>query len=133
VTPCGGAVVLDLASLGRATASVLCGDGRVRTTTDGGDDWPTAFTVEGAMAFSLLPNGRGAIAGTADGCDGTSVTGLVGGSPRTRGCVEDAEPVPGAVTVSVTDGSVWLVAGDAAYTASEADGRWTRTKGSVRP
>lgn len=132
VTPCGKAVVLDLASLGRDTASVLCGDGRVRTTTDGGDRWPTAFTVEGALALTLLPNGRGALAGPADDCEGTRVTALVGGTPKDSTCIKDAEATPGRVALSVTDDAVWLVAGDAVYTASEAAGRWTKAKGSVR-
>ena len=132
VAPCGKAVVLDLASLGRDTATVLCGDGRVRTTSDGGDRWPTAFTVDGALAFSLLPNGRGAIAAQADDCAGTRVSALVGGTPEDSICIKDAEPTPGAVSISVTDGAVWLVAGDAVYTASDAAGRWTKAKGSVR-
>lgn len=133
VTPCGKAVVLDLASLGRATASVLCGDGRVRTTTDGGDKWSTAFTAKGALAFSLLSNGRGAVASLADDCDGTSVIALVEGSPEGTTCVEGADAAPGAVAISVTGDAAWLVAGDAAYTASEVGGRWTRAKGAVGP
>ncbi|HET6968517.1 MAG TPA: hypothetical protein VFI44_09580 [Ornithinibacter sp.] len=132
VTPCGKAAVLDLASLGRATASVLCGDGRVRTTTDGGDQWPTAFTAKGALAFSLLPNGRGAVASLADGCEGTSVITLVEGSPDGTTCVEGAAAAPGAVAISVTADAAWLVAGDAAFTASEVGGRWTQAKGDVR-
>ena len=132
VTPCGKVAVLDLASLGRETASVLCGDGRVRTTTDGGDEWPTAFTARGALAFSLLPDGRGAVASLADDCEGTRVIALVEGSPDGTTCVEGAEAAPGAVAISVTADAAWLVAGDAAFTASEVGGRWTQAKGDVR-
>jgi len=133
VTPCGRAIVLDLASRGRFTATVLCGDGKVRTTTDGGDTWPTAFTAKGSLALALLSSGRGAIAARADDCDGVLVTALVGGSPADGTCVDGADATPGGVAVSVTDGAAWLVAGDAVYTASDAGSRWTRTKGSVRP
>ena len=132
VAPCGRAVVLDLASLGRFTATALCGDGKVRTTGDGGDTWPTAFSAKGSLALALLPSGRGAIAARADGCDGVQVTALVGGSPADRRCVAGADATPGRVAVAVTDGAAWLVAGDAVYTASDPAGRWARTKGSVR-
>lgn len=131
VTPCGKAAVLDLASLGRQAASVLCGDGRVRTTTDGGKKWPTAFTAEKALAFALLPDGRGALAARSDGCDGVTVTALVGGAPDKSTCVAGAAATPGQVAISVTDGAAWLVAGDAAYTASEVTGPWKRAKGKV--
>ena len=131
VTPCGKAVVLDLASLGRETASVVCGDGRVRTTGNGGDSWPTAFRIEGALAFSLAPSGRGAVAARDADCDGTTVVPLTGGAPQESTCVEGASATPGQVAVSVTDGASWLLAGDEVFTAPSQRGPWTKAKGSV--
>ena len=131
MTPCGRGAVLDLASIGRDVASVLCADGTVRTTADGGETWPDAFRVNGALAFTLLADGRGAIASVAEECDGTTVTALVDGQPEESICVAGAEATPGDVSISVSDEAAWLVAGDAAFTAPETTGRWVQTKGSL--
>lgn len=131
VTPCGRGAVLDLASIGRDVASVLCADGTVRTTADGGETWPDAFRVNGALAFTLLADGRGAIASMTKECDGTFVTELVDGVPAESVCVGGAEATPGGVAISVSEQAAWLVAGDVAYTAAEVTGRWASTKGAV--
>jgi len=131
VTPCGRAEVLDLASIGRVVASVLCADGTVRTTEDGGETWPEAFRVEGALAFALRADGRGTIASVTTECDGTTVTALVDGQPEESVCVEGAEATPGDVSISLSDQAAWLVAGDAAFTAPEVTGRWVPTKGAL--
>lgn len=123
--------MLDLASIGRVVASVLCADGTVRTTADGGETWPDDFRVEGALAFTLLADGRGAIASVTEECDGTTVTALVDGEPEESVCVEGAEATPGGVSISVSDEVAWLVAGDTAFTAPEVTGRWVQAKGDV--
>lgn len=131
VTPCGRGAVLDLASIGRDVASVLCADGAVRATVDGGQTWPESFRAEGALAFTVLADGRGAIASMTDECDGTTVTELVDGVPGESVCVAGADATPGAVAISVSEQAAWLVAGEAAYTAPEVTGRWAATEGAV--
>ena len=131
VTPCGRSAVLDLSSIGRDVASVLCADGRARTTEDGGETWPETFRVEGALAFAVLTDGRGAIASVTDECAGTSVAALEEGVPGEPVCVEGAEATPGSVAISVSEQAVWLVAGEAAFAAPEVTGRWVQAKGDV--
>lgn len=131
VTPCGRSAVLDLSSIGRDVASVLCADGRARTTEDGGETWPETFRVEGALAFAVLADGRGAIASATDECAGTSVAALEEGVPGEPVCVEGAEATPGSVAISVSEQAVWLVAGEAAFAAPEVTGRWVQAKGDV--
>ncbi len=126
-----GADVVDLTGSDRANAAVLCSDGRVRETSNGGGAWRTVVERDGALALSWGGGGSGVLAGTGDGCEGVLVVPVEAGTAGTPTCVEKLTPVAGEVAVSQGGGGLWLVAGDQVATASSPDGPWTVVAGSV--
>ncbi|MFQ6171915.1 hypothetical protein ACK8HX_09935 [Oryzobacter sp. R7] len=122
VTPCeGGARVVDLAGLRDGVGSVVCSDGTLRTTTNGGGRWTTTLTAEGLVALSLTAPGRGAIALVTGDCAGVAVAALDDGKAGEVQCIEDVTPREGQVAVSVVARATWLVAGDTVLRAGSAN------------
>jgi hypothetical protein len=132
VTPCAkDAVVVDLTGIDRSTAAVLCSDGAVRETSNGGSSWTTAVDQKRALALSWDAAGTGVLAETADGCDGVAVVAVRGGAAAKPVCIDGLTPVTGKVAISSAGGAVWVVAGDRAAVAKSAQGPWTLVKGRV--
>ncbi len=132
VTPCAGSAdVVDLTGIDRVRAAVLCTNGEVRETTDGGSSWATAIDRNRALALSWDGGGSGVLAETSDGCDGISVLRVRAGKAGKETCVVGVTPTKAAVAISSSGGAVWLVAGDRAATAATVSGPWTVTKGSI--
>lgn len=126
VEPCLGSDVIDLAGLSGAAAWVLCGDGAIRATTDRGANWSTSETREGTLAISMVAPGEGAATGVDVDCSGVTVTAIVGGRLGESSCVEAATAAPGQVAVSVTDGAVWLAAGNGVFRADRINAPFAR-------
>ena len=127
VTPCPKQEpVLDLAVWGEYSAAVLCGEGALRATADGGRSWRTTLERPGAVAIAISGTGQGVVAEVDAGCDGVLVTRLSGDELREGQCVKGVTPEAGEVAISVSSGNVWLVAGDAVLRASAPDSEFTR-------
>jgi hypothetical protein len=128
VRPCqGGAVVVDLLPASSTRATVLCGDGQVRSSGDSGSTWTASASARGALAAAsdqgadtwvALPGAEGGCAGIAlarasrptavVGCAAVSLTGVS----------------PGSVALSAAGSSGWLLVGD--RTLRSSDGMKTR-------
>lgn len=127
VTPCPGrSPVLDLVAVDRSNATALCGDGALRRTTDGGADWSTELTAEGAVALALGSPRTGVLASVSAECDGVVMEVLSGGKRSRERCVEGAQPQPGKVAVGVAGSGVWLTAGDAVWRAPQPGAAFER-------
>lgn len=127
VTPCRGrSPVLDLVSVGASNATAQCGDGALRRTTDGGDDWATGPTVEGGVALALGSAGTGVVARLDAECDGVVVGVLADDEVGSDRCVEDLDPTPGKVALGLAPSGVWLAAGDAVLRATEPGAAFER-------
>lgn len=122
VRPCeGDARVVDLAGLRDGVGSVVCSDGTLRTTANGGGAWATTLTREGLLALSLTAPGRGALALVTAECRGVGVAALDDGRAGEVQCVEDVIPREGQVSVSVVGRATWLVAGDTVLRAGSSN------------
>lgn len=129
VQPCRAGVVLDLVGQSTGAAVALCADGAVRATSDSGATWSTTTAREGLLAISQPAAGDGAAAGLSEDCPGLTVFALEGGRVGASVCVERVSYAPGQVAISVTDGAVWLVAGDDVFRADAVGSAFTRVSG----
>jgi hypothetical protein len=118
--------VLDLVALDGSNATVLCGDGKVRRTTDAGADWSTELTAEGPVALALRSPRTGVLASVTAECDGVVVGVLSGGKVSKERCVEGVEPAPGKVALGMAGSGVWLAAGDAVWRAPQPGAAFER-------
>ena len=96
VRPCGARNVIDLSVLDGTRATVLCANGDVRASTDGGQRWPLAFTAKRALALTVAEGGAGMLIQTDPTCAGVLAVPLVSGKPAKGGQ---------CVTGPTTDGS----------------------------
>ncbi|MBM6401100.1 hypothetical protein [Phycicoccus sonneratiae] len=131
VRPCGKAKVLDLSADGGTRATVLCGGGRLRVTTDNGSSWDDTATVEGAVAVAGRPDGSGVVAVVTQECPGTVVQSYDGSEVGKPLCFADAIPAAGRTSVSTSGPAVWLLAGDAVWRTPKLGSDW-RSAGSIR-
>jgi photosystem II stability/assembly factor-like uncharacterized protein len=111
--PCGRRPVLDLAVLATGAARVLCGDGVIRSTTQGGSAWTVVGTVGGAVALAVpaLSSTQTYVARLGDpSCAGVQIMRV-----RRRvalSCIRTSIPMgAGQIALSVTDGGGWLAVG----------------------
>lgn len=131
VEPCVSGDVLQLARISDPMAVVLCGNGDVRRTADGGRRWSTLATVAGAQ--SLAPGGSAgdpiALAGTDDGCDGVRIWTLPGSSnaAESAACVSASTTEAATASIARTpDGAAtWLALGDAIRISGGDLSTWT--------
>lgn len=128
VQPCGPADVIDLATLDGRRAQVLCADGAVRATSDGGERWPKAFTLDGALALTLVEGGGGAVVRAEQSCAGVKVYPLDSGRPEGDGACVVAPAARGRISISSASGSWWLLVGQRVFTAEDPLGPWNRTR-----
>lgn len=127
VRPCPGrSPVLDLVAVDPSNATALCGDGTLRSTTDGGADWSTVLTREGGVALALSSTNKGVVAWLDAACKGVLLGVLADGKLGTGRCVDGIEPAAGEVAVAIAPSGVWLAAGDAVLRADAPDAAFTR-------
>jgi hypothetical protein len=124
--PCADRQVIDLAALATGSATVLCADGRVRSTTSNGSLWNTLGTVGGAAALgaSTATASQTYVArlGSAD-CEGVQI--LRVGQRVATSCIHIAIPAePGQIAMSVTDGGGWLIIGDTTMRSTDDLATW---------
>ncbi|MEO7420812.1 MAG: hypothetical protein ABIU87_00260 [Ornithinibacter sp.] len=128
VTPCPKkADVLDLSTVSGGRADVLCADGTARRTTNGGGTWSTTFTVEAALAMTVVDTGGGVLMKADPTCAGAVAVPLIDGKPDVDGTCVEARATSGQVSVTGAGKAWWLVIGDQAFRADQAAGPWTAT------
>lgn len=120
--PCPTGDVVDLARSSAQDAQVLCQDGTVRQTADGGQTWQDAGQVEGALAIANRVEGNhlvGYAARTADGCAGVQLVRIATTQPEVLSCVEvSLRGAAGRVALSTPRAGGWLLVGDRTFTAA---------------
>ncbi|HZB67721.1 MAG TPA: hypothetical protein VE503_09915 [Ornithinibacter sp.] len=125
--PCAGGRVLDLTGLGAARASVLCDNGDLRSTTDGGGTWAESATVKGGLALTLTETGTGAVVRTDASCQGVVVVPVTIGKPKGEGTCVKAAVAQGKVSISASGKGWWLLVGDRLHSSPDANGPWKPT------
>lgn len=115
--PCGTATVVDLARVSATSAVVICADGRLVHSTDGGANWPALATVKGALAVGARDVGGAAtvdVARVSEGCAGVEIATVADSSATRLACVQATlDGAAGRVSLSVVGDGGWLsVAGN---------------------
>jgi len=130
--PCATAV--HLAGLDLSRAGLLCTDGGVWLTADGGASWAQAGTVSDAVAIAPTADGFllavlrpatcagvGVFPVASDGA-GTAEAGLPDASPL--GCAPIEGAAPGQVAVAAAAANLWIWSGDAVLRSSDGGLTW---------
>ncbi|GAB2977614.1 hypothetical protein GCM10027282_15580 [Frigoribacterium salinisoli] len=110
VAPCES--IVSLAPRTDLAAGVLCSDGALMTTADGGVTWSPGVQVPYAVSVSSTDQTYVlAIAGS-PACDGVGVLRTVGDASATTaalsGCAADLDPTASSIVVAAAQESVWL-------------------------
>ncbi|MEE6296991.1 hypothetical protein [Georgenia wangjunii] len=123
--PCEGEPV-GLAGLDAERAAVLCTEGTLQLTSDGGSTWAAAGSTPGALALGLRPDGY-VLATASPDCAGVEVRlpdAAGAGLDDAAGCAPAAQAEPGQVAVSATWDTVWLWSGDEVLVSADAGQTW---------
>lgn len=126
VAPCPTGVV-DLAGLDDNRAALLCVDGSLQSTDDGGASWSQVGSAPDALA--IAPAGdRYVVVALRAPCDGVAVltvgndgAGLDGAPPA---CAPVGTPAPGQVAVAASGAVVWVWAGDLLAVSRDGGATW---------
>ncbi|WP_156023279.1 hypothetical protein [Terracoccus sp. 273MFTsu3.1] len=126
--PCGTTTVVDLARVSATRAVVLCADGRLVRSGDGGGSWTRMATVEGALAVGARVDGSAPavyVARATDDCAGVEVAKLSGGAASKVACVKTSlGGAEGTVSISVVDEGGWLAVADATWRSDASLETW---------
>lgn len=130
--PCGGAV--ELAGLDADRAGLLCTDGGVWLTADGGAAWAQAGSVPDAVTIAPTADGYllavvrpatcagvGVFPVAADGA-GTSEAGAPDAAPL--GCAPIEGATPGQIALAAAGANVWMWSGDTVIRSVDAGLTW---------
>ena len=128
VKPCGLRDVIDLTVLDGSRAQVLCANGDVRSTTDGGQRWPKAYGVKRALALTVAEGGTGVIVKADPSCRGVVAVPIVSGQPAKEGQCVVAPAINGRISVSNAGNAWWLLVGSQVFTTDSPIGTWTSTE-----
>lgn len=126
-TPCPAGLV-DLAGLDNSRAALLCTDGALHATADGGATWSPVGSV--AQAIALTPAGDGYVAGALrpESCDGVVLVPFdaTGAGLETQEftCAPVSDAEPGAVALAAAGDSLWLWAGDQVVISRDRGATW---------
>ena len=128
--PCGTRDVIDLTALDAQRAWVLCANGEVRGTTDGGQQWPPTFgkPVANALALTMAEGGSGVVATTKADCEGVVLRPVTGGTLSDEGACVEGQVSARRVSVSTSGDGWWLLNGSRVYWADDPGGPWTKTR-----
>lgn len=130
--PCEAAV--DLAGLDADRAALLCVDGGVWLTDDGGSSWGQEGSVLDAVAIApgedgyvlgiLRPETCEGVAVFSVGADGTGLTEAAAIDTLPPGCAVLDGAAPGEVALAVAGENVWLWAGDVVAISVDSGLTW---------
>lgn len=122
--------VVSLAARDGASALVLCGDGSLAATADGGASWTAAVPSPGVQAIGSASAGFIAAAVGREGCAGIQVLQVDAASAASSatGCLP-TEIAPaefaGAIAIAEAASTVWLWAGDLIQRSSDGGATWS--------
>jgi hypothetical protein len=129
--PCGGRKVVDLSVLDKERATVLCENGDVRMTTDGGQNWPRLFGTKNALAVALAEGEVGVVVKSDKTCAGVVAVPITEGQQAAEGECVGSNPVQSQVSVSGSASGWWLTVGKEVFTAEDNLGPWTATSSQL--
>lgn len=129
--PCGAKDVIDLAVLDADRATVLCQNGVVRSTTDGGERWDETFTRARSLALTVAEGGTGVLVTADPQCPGVVAVPIAGNEPAAEGVCVPAPAKNGTVSASTAAGGWWLTAGSDVFTADDPEGPWNKTRKGI--
>ncbi|MET9022280.1 hypothetical protein ABZV93_20095 [Actinopolymorpha sp. NPDC004070] len=132
VLPCGKAAdLLGFSTLSARRAFVLCDDGRVMSTSDGGAHWSAQGTVKAAADLDFVNQRTGLVVRTGvPGCDGVQVVRTTDGGRHWKltACVTGDQARSGSPPDISADGDrAYLARGEAVWATTDAGRHWTRT------
>lgn len=122
--------VVSLAARDGASALVLCGDGSLAATADGGASWTAAVPSPGVQAIGSASAGFIAAAVGREGCAGIQVLQVDAASAASSatGCLP-TEIAPaefaGVIAIAEAASTVWLWAGDLIQRSSDGGASWS--------
>ena len=131
VRPCGAKDVIDLAVLDADRATVLCQNGVVRSTTDGGERWDETFTRARSLALAVTEGGTGVLVTADPACAGVVAVPIAASEPAEDGVCVSAPAKNGTVSVSTAAGGWWLTAGNDVFTSDDPEGPWNKTRKGI--
>ncbi|MGC5629543.1 WD40/YVTN/BNR-like repeat-containing protein [Georgenia sp. Z1344] len=116
--------VAGLAGFDDNAAALLCTDGSLTVSNDGGASWTTAAEETNAVAIGLTLQGY-VLAGSDEECAGTQIwTAGVEGDTAPVGCAEDVQTEAGQTAVSGAGGAMWLWADDETLVSTDGGSTW---------
>jgi photosystem II stability/assembly factor-like uncharacterized protein len=127
-SPCrGDARILEVAGVTLWTAALLCSDGSVHRTSDGGESWRAGSALRGgrALAFPSPESGYAVVVDGA-GCSGLQIRRSTDGGLRWTpvGCVQNA-PDRSAIALALADSAHGvLVVGATTFSTSDGARTW---------
>lgn len=116
--------IAGLAGFDDNSAAILCTDGSLTVSTDGGASWTTAVEETDAVSIGLTLQGY-VLAGSSEDCAGTQIWSAgIEGTTAPVGCAEDVQPVAGQTAVAGAGSSMWLWAGEETLVSADAGVTW---------
>ena len=118
VRPCGTDVpVIDLAGVDLNRARVVCGDGSLRSTTEGGSgEWSDdGLERTGALAIGAADRTSAMLVRSAKGCKGVVTLSLRNGKPVGQEKCVVTKAAPGKVAIAGSERGWWLAVGDTVF------------------
>lgn len=126
--PCGPRAVIDLAVLDAKRAEVICDNGDLRATVDGGTRWDKVQNVPDALALTISDGGGGVVVVSDKTCQGVRALPITSGVVAKDGECVNAPTQAGHISVSTAGANVWwLLVGPQIYTAEDPAGPWNQT------
>lgn len=113
---------VDLAALDAAEAAVLCTDGTLALTADGGASWGEEEAALDAVAIGVADDGY-VLAGAHEDCEDGAVA-LLASDGEALGEPSCAPAQEGSVAVSATAGALWLWADNEVYVSTDGGQSW---------
>jgi hypothetical protein len=124
--PCASA--LALAPIGDARVAVLCADGDVHLTVDGGAAWTPLGAPSGTIAIAGAADGLLTASVGSTGCDGVQVAALgVDGETSVLACVESSmspADLAGTTAIDWTDDAIWMWVDDRLLVSTDEGETW---------
>ncbi|MEP7334109.1 MAG: hypothetical protein ABI692_18710, partial [Terracoccus sp.] len=129
---CGEQEVLDLARVSSTQAQVLCLDGGVKRTNDGGASWSQAGQVPDGLSLATRVKSGSTLtyaARVSATCPGIEIVQMMapGSDPKRVSCVSaPGRAAAGGVSLSTPSGAGWLAVGDETWVAGADLRQWKK-------
>src|SRR5690625_313970 len=115
---------VDLAGLNTSNGAILCTDGLVMRTEDGGASWQETSPPGSPRAIGVSDGGY-LLAGADEGCEGVAVTALsLDGGADESTCADVADGSASDLAVAGWDGAMWLWAGEEVLVSTDGGQSW---------